>query len=195
MTNDIKELYDFIDKAIKNRKYLPNTGQSLKGALKAFEPELNEEERGSIQTFKDNIDHIVSTIYNKKGNAVSAASLSTYKSRILKVIGDYEKYGTDPVKMTSWSPPKPAIREKKDRIQVSKEDSGSKSKVDDELIGNLPSGMHKMDLQLRPGVKFTFILPYDLTNKEVVKINSVLGSLAIDEGSNDEAGLQETSTE
>ncbi len=196
MEKGINELYDFIDRALKNRKYPPATGQALKAALKAFDTELTDEERQSIKTFKDNIDHIASTIYNKKGaSSVSAASLSTYKSRALKVIADYEKYGTDPVKMTSWVPPKPVLRKKKVSRKTEESSSDSPSNNDD-LIQNVPSGMHKMELQLRPGVKFTFVLPHDLKTKEVIKINAVLTSLATDEGSgDDDAGLQETPTE
>ncbi|MDO8591671.1 MAG: hypothetical protein Q7R60_01935 [bacterium] len=193
MENDINVLYEFVDRAVKNRKYPPTTSQALKAALKSFDSELTDEERKSIKTFRNNIDQIASTIYNKKGHSVSAASLSTYKSRALKVISDYEKYGTDPVKMTNWAPPKPVFRKKKISTM------GAESPINDlpqedgtsPIEVSLPAGMHKMELQLRPDTKFIFVLPYDLKTKEVTKIGAILKSLATDEGEDEVAGLQE----
>lgn len=99
----INDLYDFIERAIKSRKYPENTGLSLKSALKLFERELNEDEKNSLDQFKRNIEQIYQTVFSKN-KEYSADSLAVYKSRVLKAINDYEKYGTDPNKMANWIP-------------------------------------------------------------------------------------------
>src|SRR3989338_7606501 len=99
----IQDLYEFIDRAVKSRKYPDNTGMALKTALKLFEAVLNEEERNSIDVFSKNIEQIYQNVFSKNKN-FSASSLATYKSRVTKVLSDYEKYGVDPTKMANWSP-------------------------------------------------------------------------------------------
>lgn len=102
MTN-VKLIYEFIDHAIKSRKYPENTGSSLKTALKLFEVELNDDERNSIDLFINNIEQIYQNVFAKNKN-FSASSLAVYKSRVLKAINDYKKYGIDPTKMANWTP-------------------------------------------------------------------------------------------
>lgn len=97
-----QELYEFIDRAVKSRKYPDNSGMAFKTALRLFEADLKEEERNSIAEFSKNIDQIYQSVASKNKN-FSASSLATYKSRISKVLTDYEKYGVDPTKMANWS--------------------------------------------------------------------------------------------
>jgi len=97
----IKDLYDFIERAEKNRKYVPNTALGLKAALRLFDAEANNEELGSIDKFKENIEQIYHGVSLKNKN-MAASSLATYKARVLKVIQDYEKYGADPTKINTW---------------------------------------------------------------------------------------------
>lgn len=111
-----KDLYAFIDKAIKSRKYPENTGQALKAALGLFEDELKEEESNSLELFKKNLGEIYRSICSKN-HTHTAGSLATYKSRILRVIDDYEKYGVDPTLMANWTP-KTRNRRKSNQIQT-----------------------------------------------------------------------------
>ncbi|MEK7096319.1 MAG: hypothetical protein AAB896_03460 [Patescibacteria group bacterium] len=104
MKNDIQNLYEFIDGAVRSRKYPVNTGHSLRAALKIFELELNEEERASAEKFQENIEQIYLNVFNKNKNRFSAISLATYKSRIIKLLNDYDQYGRDPNKMVNWTP-------------------------------------------------------------------------------------------
>jgi len=120
---NFKVLYDFIDRAVKSRKYPENTGTAFKTALNLFEAELNNEERDSINEVKKNIGQISNSILVK--GKINAGSLATYKSRIIKIINDYEKYGLDAAKMASWSP-KIVMRSKKTTNVV----NGSKEKKD-----------------------------------------------------------------
>lgn len=104
MTKVMDTLRDFIDSAERSRKYPTNTAVALKNALKLFEAELNEEEALSLDTFKDHLDQIYHSVFEKNKNRMSVGSLATYKARVNRVLGDYEKYGSDPTKFATWSP-------------------------------------------------------------------------------------------
>jgi len=183
----IKELYEFIEVATRNRKYPASTAQGLRAAVKLFDSELNDDERDSIDKVKANLDQIYQSVFAKNKN-FTAASLATYRSRLLKVINDYEKYGTDPTKMANWNP-KVVVRAPK----KPKEATGSASaqnesaqNVDTSVgMGVIPANMHRLELALRPGVKFVVIVPQDLKKTEAVTLNALLTSLVNEEGSDE----------
>ncbi|OHA84094.1 MAG: hypothetical protein A2937_02770 [Candidatus Yonathbacteria bacterium RIFCSPLOWO2_01_FULL_47_33b] len=141
----IQDLYEFIDRAVKSRKYPDNTGMALKTALKLFEAVLNEEERNSIDVFSKNIEQIYQNVFSKNKN-FSASSLATYKSRVTKVLSDYEKYGVDPTKMANWSP-KVISRSKKisTNVAVSKDKTGFSAEID--------NSAHNFEFKFGGGVK------------------------------------------
>jgi hypothetical protein len=173
----IKDLYDFIERAERSRKYPTSTAQGLKAAINIFNAELNDDEKGSLDIFKQNIDQIYQSVFNKN-KSLTASSLATYKSRALKTISDYEKYGTDATKMSNWSP-KVQTRVKhtdKQSMPTSAHDSSDAGQP--EVLPIVSRGMHKLELALRPDVKFILIVPYDLRNNEVETIHAILGSLA-----------------
>jgi len=188
----IKDLYDFIDTALRNRKYPPNTAQGYKAALRVFDAELNDEEKGSVQKTIDNIDQISNLIFGK--NKISAGSLATYKSRLIKVVADYNKYGTDATKMANWSPKVIAPRAKRIRNDSSNTASSS-SQLDENIeVGSVvPSNMHKIELALRPDVKFTLIVPRDLRATEVTTLQAILTSLINESASETSAKSQKLS--
>mgnify|MGYP001572573370 CR=1 FL=1 len=95
-------LYDFLDSAIKNRKYPEATANAIRSALKIYETALNQEERDSLQRFYDNLDQITKSVFLKNSKRFNSSSLATYASRVSKVVNDYYKYGMDPIKMNSW---------------------------------------------------------------------------------------------
>lgn len=191
----IKDIYEFIDRAERSRKYPVSTAQGLKAAVKIFESELNEEERGSLDTFKQNIEQIYQSVFSKNKN-LTASSLATYKSRVLKVIADYEKYGIDPTKMSNWTP-KVVTRTKRSEKKAEVPDSSAGMASNGTGAGEVavPDGMHKIELSLRPNTKFVLIVPHDLKKTEVATINTILGSLAVNEGGNDSTQLPEVPTE
>jgi hypothetical protein len=98
-----QELYDFVDRAKRNRKYPEATAQSLRAALKVYDAELSDEERASIAKVKGDFEQITRSVFNKNASKFTASSLATYKSRVLKVFTDFEKYA-DPAKMNNWMP-------------------------------------------------------------------------------------------
>ncbi|MDO8659135.1 MAG: hypothetical protein Q7K54_00885 [Candidatus Parcubacteria bacterium] len=172
------DLYEFIDRAVKNRKYAQNTAFGLKAALKLFEAEINEDEKNSIDKFEENLNQIYHTVSSKNKN-VAASSLVSYKSRINRVLEHYKKYGVDPTKMSNWTVKPIAVRQKK---QESSSDKPALSK-DRELLEDLPAsnsaGMHKIELALRPDKKFIIVVPMDITPAESTTIKAILDSLVV----------------
>lgn len=178
----IKDLYDFIDTALRNRKYPPNTAQGYKAALRVFDTELNDDERGSVQKTIDNIDQISNLVFSKK--KISAASLATYKSRLTKVVVDYNKYGTDATKMANWSPKVIAPRAKRSRTESDGAPSSVSSSFQEnsEAGGVVSTNMHKIELALRPDAKFILIVPRDLKSTEFTTLQAILTSLINESG-------------
>lgn len=190
MTATIKDLYDFIDTAHRNRKYPLNTAQGLRAAVKLFDAELNDEERKSVDTVKNSLEQIYQSIFTK--NKMTASSLTTYKSRFLKVINDYEKYGTDPTKMTNWNP-KIIVRAKRTAEKPTEKQNDNQERDDSDNGYNdvIPTNMHKIELALRVDAKFVLIIPRDLKLTEVNTLNAILTSLIVDGGGDGPAGIQE----
>lgn len=97
-----KNLYEFIDIAEKNRKYLPNTATNYRTPLRLVESELTDEEKNSIDLVKTHLNEIFSLLYSKNSDKLTASSLEVYKRRVRSLISDYEEYGEDPAKMAAW---------------------------------------------------------------------------------------------
>jgi hypothetical protein len=178
MSQNIQALYEFIERAAKSRKYPDNTAQGLKAALKLFESVLNDDERNSLDMFRQNLNQIYQSVTVKNGKSFSANSLAVYKSRIQKILSDYEKYGVDPTKMANWSPkiinrgPRKSKKEGSEEMLQDANDSSSHAV--------LPAvGMSKIELPLRPGIKSVIIVPPDMTELECSRIKAVLDSLVV----------------
>lgn len=194
MTATIKDLITFIDTATRNRKYMPNTAHGLKAAVRLFQGELNEEELASLDLVKKNIEQIYQGIFSKNSK-FTAASLTTYKWRMLKVIDDYENYGTDATKMSNWAPKVIKRGKRSSEKSALKPDSGSKTTDQDDYKEVIPSNMHKIELALRADAKFVLVIPRDLRKSEVTTLNAVLTSLIVNEVGNEPSGIQEASAE
>jgi site-specific recombinase XerD len=185
--NTVKDLYDFIETATRNRKYPSSTAQGLKVALNLFSSELNDEERASIDTIKKNIDQIYQSVFTKNKN-FTATSLAVYRSRLLKTINDYEQYGQDPSKMANWNP-KVVIRGPRQPAatqKVTDEQEGSdKGEPDKDRQQPVSANMHRLELALRPNTKFVIIVPQDLKQAEADTLSSILNSLIVGGETND----------
>lgn len=168
------ELFEFIDKAEKSRKYPQNTADGLRTALKLFETHLNDEELNSLDKFKENLGQIHQTIFNKNKN-FTAGSLAAYKSRVGKVLGDYEKYGSDPVKMNSWTP-KIVTRTKKALPKSTSTNNPSDSPFTSASL-NDSVGSHRIELSLRPDAKALIMVPQDISKPEAERIKTLIDSL------------------
>lgn len=145
-------LYEFIDIAEKNRKYLPNTATNYRTPLRLVESELTDEEKNSIDLVKTHLNEIFTLLYSKNSSNLSASSLEVYKRRVHGLINDYEKYGNDPAKMAAWdrnNQPKKSKDFKKDN---------SSKEIDSQKGKSFPS------LSSSPSVEigeFGLVLPND----------------------------------
>lgn len=119
-------LRDFIDSAERSRKYPPNTAIALKNALKVFENELNEDEATNLELFKQHLDQIYHSVFEKNKNRMSVGSLATYRARVNRVLKDFDNYGSDPAKFNSWSVSiKPRTTRKKPANSTATDDSSN----------------------------------------------------------------------
>mgnify|MGYP001569391163 CR=1 FL=1 len=173
-----QSLFDFIDVAVKSRKYPNNTAHGLRAALKLFEKELNDEERESLENFLQNIEPIYANVVRRNNTSMTASSLATYKSRLMKVVGDYQKYGIDPTKMSNWNP-KIVKRSKAESVVRGASAPASNAAVI--LPGaSYPesfSDTHRIELFLRPSAKFTILVPRDINRFEAEALKGILDSL------------------
>jgi len=165
-------LYDFIDFARANRKYPDNTANNLKSALKIFEKELNAEELKSISMVEDSIGEIFrSLVIAHKDKSI--VSLNTYKARLIKVIKDYKKYGSDPSKMQNW-----IVKIKKSTPLLIKKDKTDIKKINlSNSISDPVDSLHKIDLSLEHG-RAQILIPKDITAKDAETIKKIVDSLA-----------------
>ena len=58
----IKTLNEFVEVALRNRKYATNSAYGYKAAFRVFDEELSSEERESFELFKNRFDQIFSNI-------------------------------------------------------------------------------------------------------------------------------------
>lgn len=167
--NIISILNGFVDVALRNRKYAPNTAYGYKAALKVFDDELSLEEHESFELFKERFDQIFSSIVNKKQKDFSISSLQVYKRRVLYVLRDYEKYGVDPSKMANWIP-------NRNKPHISKSGPGSQSVISGKPNENsglaMGSDYSKHEYSLRPSKKILIYYPSDFTLEEAKSIQS-----------------------
>lgn len=180
MSNTIQTLTEFLAAADKSRKYPANTVYGIKAALRLFSEELKDEEKESLDTFKAHFELIYQSVFNKNKARINVNSLGTYRRRMLGLLNDYEKYGTDPAKMASWSRP---VVKRLTKANVAKTDAkdfqtdgAGEEKTE---IPGVP--LHRVELSLRPDAKAILLLPSDLTPEEAEKIKGLVGYLATGE--------------
>jgi hypothetical protein len=176
---NFQDLIDFVDIAVKSRKYPENTAYALKAALNLFETELNDEERQSLDIFRKNFEQINTIVFNKNNKKFSANSLNTYKYRVMKVLSDYETYGINPTKMASWTP-KVITRGRKEISRKSEKSSSISTENHSEISTTItPINMHRIELALRTDTKAILVVPKDITEMEASTLKAILDSLTV----------------
>jgi hypothetical protein len=103
---------------------------------------------------------------------MAATSLSTYRKRLITLIDDYEKYGVDPSKMSSWNRVI-RIRRSGASVKANGDLNEKENIVDDKAIPEGPT-MNKFELSLRPNVKAIILTPSDITKEEVIKVKKYI---------------------
>ena len=173
MSDNFKDLYDFIDLAKANRKYPENTANNLKSSLKIFEQNLNSDELKSIRMIEQSIEEIFRDVV-KSNKSKSIISLNTYKARLLKVISDYKKYGADPGKMKNW-----IAKTRKSTPLLIKEDKQDKENINlSNPIYNAVENTHKIEFLLKNNQKATLLIPRNISSEDIKTIKNILDSLS-----------------
>lgn len=172
MQEEFLKLYEFVDLAEKNRKYPANTAHGRRAALKLFETVLHPDERQSLDLIKERVEEIYLSLISRHKDSFSIQSLNTYKGRFLKVLEDYQKYGTTPDAIISWQ-----VKPRKYTIQ---------NEIVDEIKdislphSSLPvhRGVHKLDIALESGQICSIQTPTAISKKDAIKIKSIFDALA-----------------
>lgn len=168
-----QNLIEFVDVAEKNRKYGPNTALAFKAALRLFEKELNEQEKESVDVFRDRLEQISQVVHRVNSSKFTASTIETYKRRIKSLLKDYYLYAEDPSKMAAWNRPARVVRRKSKTAS----DQGEKVQTASEAIDLSTSAsipMTRFELPLRPSVKAIVLTPSDITNDETKKLKKYI---------------------
>lgn len=162
--------------AVKSRKYQESTAQGFRAALRLFEKELSEEEKASIDVFRNRFEQIYRSVFSSNSKDYTAESLEVYKKRVQKVLGEYESYGTDPAKFSEWggSVRVPSNVTKKKEKKAAAEHGESISSPEQQPLA---PGMNRLELSLRDNVTAVLIVPRDLTLSEAEKLKTILSTL------------------
>lgn len=172
--SEFKDLYEFIDIAERNRKYAPNTAHGRRAALRIFEKELHPEEISSLELVANNLDDIYRNVVSRNKDAFSLSSLSTYKSRFLKVLDEYQRYGSDPDLLQSWQVRlRNTHRTPKDKVLDKVKDTPS-SKVSN----TTHSPVYNLEISLQNGGKFLLESPGVISPKEADTIKRLIDALS-----------------
>ena len=115
-----------------------------------------------MDQFKKNLNQIYQSVSSKNGKNISAGSLVTYKSRIIKIFNDFEKYGIDPTKMANWNP-KVVIR----RVSQKKVSAESDSKASIGKTVATPNDTNDFIFDFKGNIKLV-IPKTDRTNEAVM---------------------------
>lgn len=171
--NVIKELNDFIDRALKDRKYPLNTAINLKSPFKWIEPELTEEEKNSFDILKKNLDQIFNTAY-AKSSKLSASSIEVYKRRTKNLIEDYERYGKDPSAMANWNRPI-LTRKQKDR-SINKTSPKTINDISQNIVNSEDNSLTRHEEMLHNGKAF-ILTPHPLVKQDISVLRAYIDYL------------------
>lgn len=170
--SSVEILSEFIDTAVKNRRYPSNTAAGLRSALRVFGSELNETERASVEELSKNLDSLYRQVASRNHQNMTSASMETYHRRMKNLLGDYENYGVDPVRMAAWSRPTRTIRTREPGSVLPNHPTGSLA-IPTVTPQEVP-GTSRLEVALRPDVKAILLLPADLTPEDAVALKALV---------------------
>jgi len=186
MSKDLGSLYEFIERAKRDRKYAENTAFGRKAALQLYELELSEDEKKSIDLIYERLDRISQAVFSKNSKKFSSSTLAVYKRRVKNLIDDYRKFGTSAEGMAAWS----TNRKTRTQNKSTAEAMGSNPVTLEEAlmvparpapIFTNSTSTHDLNVQLRPDLRLTLSLPYDLAPKEASRLKLLIDSMTVDE--------------
>ena len=173
MKDSIETLTEFLQVAENSRKYPSNTASAYRTALKLFEVELKDEERNSVEKFRENLSSIYASVFNKNKTNYSTASLDVYRRRVSKLIGDYFSYGMDPLKMNNWKPALRSFTGSKPKNENGKQKVGATQNFESEGE-EVTNGKGRIEWPFNVGRKAILILPEDLTEDEARTLQQLI---------------------
>lgn len=174
--NEFKALYEFIDLAQKNRKYPINTAQGRRASLKLFETVLHADELESLSLIEERMKEIYLSLISSHKDRFSIQSLNTYKSRFLKVVQDYKKYGVDAQSIAKWE-----VKNRKSKVKGDKIDNKIDSKKDENLSSlslSINRSVHKIQISLDDNKVCSLELPTRISKKDVSVIIKIINSFS-----------------
>ncbi len=183
----VRDLYDFIDRAENDRKYAPNTALGRKTALLLYEKYLNEEEKSSVEILKDRLDRI-SQIVDSKNKNFKSTTLLVYKKRVKNLLEDFNNYGKSSSTMATWkakansskTSTKKHILKIHDKVNIDDKVEIPELQPAPSFINNL----HDLNVQLRPDLRLSIPLPYDLTRLEANRLKLLIDSMVVHDEEN-----------
>jgi hypothetical protein len=182
--NQISDLLEFLQKAIKLAKYNSNTGGGMVNAIRAAERGLLPEEPKDIDYL---VSHMEELFFRQKELGLSPQSQAVYFTRIRRAVEDYKKHGLDAKAIYAWSP-----KLKPKKVTPTAKRSAPSKQDEEETIEERPNGFSKNDgndpvirevggvklnvvtWRLRPGVLVKIELPEDLNKSDVERIKKLL---------------------
>lgn len=153
--SNFEKLSKFIAVSVANGLYSKNVAHGVGTSLRMYKPYLAAEP--SLESFRLNIDRIAQK-FMLSNPQLSYGSATTYRSKVLKLIRDYEASENTLSK----------YKARKKRVSVASQGAKSEGRK---------SGTQRIELALRPGSPVTLILPLDMTKQEVEVIKSVIDSI------------------
>jgi len=170
--NTLKDIYEFIALAQKNRKYPPNTAHGKRAALKLFETVLHADELESLDLIEERMKEIYLSLISKHKETFSIKSLNTYKGRFLKTIQDYKRYGVNPENFARWEAKERHYKNKDIKEDTKKDISLSHTS------SPIHTTVHKIQITLSGGQNFSMEIPNNLDQEDVAIITKIIASLA-----------------
>lgn len=164
--NTLKDIYEFINLAQKNRKYPQNTAHGKRAALKLFETVLHPDELESLELIEDRMKEIYLSLISRHQHTFSIKSLNTYKGRLLKTIQDYKRYGKDPDTFSHWE-----AKNRKHKDKDSKKDTSLSN-----LSTSIHSPVHKIQITLESGKTFSMEIPQNISAEDFPIITKIIQS-------------------
>lgn len=171
MPETIPTLIDFITAAERSRKYFSAAASGIRTALRLFESVLTDDEKASIDVFKQRFEQIFQEVFNKYSTKYSAGSLQTYKKRIVRLLNDYYTYGKDPAKMASWSP-KTISRKSRKISSLPTQPFEDQRPIHELMTPETSADVDRLEIHLPSGAKALLIIPSNLEESDAERITT-----------------------
>lgn len=176
-SNDVvKALISFINRAEKNRKYAEGTAIGRRAAINLYAPQLNAEERNSLDLFYKNFETISQEVFLKNRDKMKDASLLTYQRRAKQTLDEFKQYGKDPSTMMSWVPNRRMriIGKQKNTSRHSRMGVENKLALEDNLSNPNLSESERYEADFGNGRKALIITPTKVNALELKKLKAYL---------------------